>query len=102
MEQKGSKMESGTAPELPKWVRGASGAPPDDENGVQKSKPEKMRKMPKKGGKREAASPHLGQKGLPKGGENHEKTRKKVTKNRNGLGTGPGGVFHDFGDEKRR
>ena len=36
MDQKGRKMRSGTAPELPKWVRGASGAPPDDENGVQK------------------------------------------------------------------
>ena len=44
MEQKGRKMGSGTAPELPKSVRGASGAPPDDENAGQKNKTKKRRK----------------------------------------------------------
>ena len=51
MDQKERKMRSGTAPELPKSVRGASGAPPDDENADLKNK--KKRHL-KKGPKREA------------------------------------------------
>ena len=35
-------MGSGTAPELPKWVRGASGHPPDNDNAGQKNMTKKM------------------------------------------------------------
>ena len=100
MEQKGRKMGSGTAPELPKSVRGASGAPPDDENAG--PPPKKKSKRRRKVRKKRSGGWRFHQKGLQKGGKNHEKTRKKVTKNRNGLRTGSGGVFHDFWDEKRR
>ena len=67
MEQKGRKMGSGTAPELPKWVRGASGAPPDDENAGQKEQPEKMTtKGPQKCEKCDLPHPVLAKKGSKK------------------------------------
>ena len=48
MEPKGRKMGSGTAPEPPKLIRGASGAPPDDEN----AGPPQKKNLAQKDGKR--------------------------------------------------
>ena len=48
MEQKERKIRSGTPPGLPKSVRDASGAPPNDENAGQRKKPPKNTKNAQK------------------------------------------------------
>ena len=67
---------------------------------AKKTNQKKGEKRPPKGGKKLSGTKRFCQKGLQKGGKNHEKRRKKVTENRNGLGAVSGGVFHDFWDEK--